>query len=59
MVMAAAKITPPIVGVPCLDKCDCGPSSLSICPTFNFLKIGITNIPKTTVATNDSNSIFI
>ena len=57
--MAPAKITPPIVGVPCFDKCDCGPSSLSICPTFSLFKIGITSIPKATVATKDSNSILI
>ena len=33
-------IIPPIVGVPCLIKCDLGPYSLSICPTLNFFNIG-------------------
>ena len=52
------NIIPPIVGVPCFFKCDFGPSSLSDCPTFSFLKIGITIIEITTLVTKDNSNIF-
>ena len=38
MTTEARIITPPMVGVPLFFRCDLGPSSLSVCPTFNFLK---------------------
>src|SRR5699024_10857079 len=34
-------MTPPIVGVPDLARCDWGPSSRTLCPNFNFLRNGI------------------
>ena len=52
-------IIPPIVGVPCFFKCDLGPSSLSICPTFNFFNIGIIINPQTTEITNVASNTFI
>ena len=52
-------IIPPIVGVPCFFKCDAGPSSLSICPTFSFLNIGIVISPNMTDIANDTSNTSI
>jgi hypothetical protein len=40
---------PPIVGVPDFFKWLFGPSSLSVCPTFSFLKNGIITGPSMTL----------
>jgi hypothetical protein len=39
--------TPPIVGVPRLAWCACGPSSRISCPTFRRRRASITRPPKT------------
>jgi hypothetical protein len=39
--------TPPIVGVPRLAMCVCGPSSRIICPTFRRRSARMTRPPKT------------
>ena len=52
-------IIPPIVGVPCFFKCDLGPSSLSICPTFSFFNIGIIIIPEIIDVINDAINIVV
>ena len=38
--------SPPIVGVPALDRCDFGPSFLIFWPTLVFVSKSITNGPK-------------
>src|SRR5215204_1538715 len=38
--------TPPMVGVPRLTMCACGPSSRICCPTFHFFKASISLPPK-------------
>ena len=43
---AAMNIRPPMVGVPCLDMCQVGPSSLMDCPAFHRRKAGTRNFPK-------------
>ena len=50
---------PPIVGVPCFFRWDFGPSSLSCCPIFFFLKIGITIIDIINAIAKASINIFI
>ena len=59
IIIAIIIIIPPIVGVPCFFKWDAGPSSLSICPTFNFFNIGIIINPQTTEITNVASNTFI
>src|SRR5918999_279079 len=44
--------TPPIVGVPCLMRCVCGPSSRTNCPNFLVCKNIINFDPKATVTAN-------
>ncbi len=46
---------PPIVGVPDFFKCDFGPSSLSVCPTFSLLKKGIRIGAQTALTPNEIN----
>ena len=59
IIIVAIIIIPPIVGVPCFFKWDCGPSSLSICPTFNLLSCGIVITPAITDTAKDIKSIII
>ena len=42
-----------MVGVPFFFRCVCGPSSLTVCPTFNFLKIGIITGPAAALITKE------
>ena len=53
------NIMPPIVGVPCFLRCDFGPSSLSICPTFIFFNIGIIINANTTATAKLIKSIVV
>src|SRR5918997_5804022 len=44
--------TPPIVGVPALIRCVCGPSSRTNCPNFRVCKNSINLDPSVTVTRN-------
>ena len=57
--MESINIMPPIVGVPCFFKCDCGPSSLSIWPTLIFFSIGIIISAKITATAKLIKSIVV
>ena len=51
MTTLSKMIIPPIVGVPVFFRCVFGPSSLTVCPAFNFLKKGmITGLKSTLTA---------
>ena len=52
-----AKIMPPIVGMPCLTLCDCGPSSLMVCPNFIRLSQGIKIGPSASAITKAANIV--
>ena len=43
--------TPPIVGVPCLIRCVCGPSSRTNCPNFLVCRYSMNFDPRETVTT--------
>ena len=42
---------PPIVGVPAFFRCDCTPSTRSVCPILSFLRNGMMIGPKITLIT--------
>ena len=46
--MARMNINPPMVGVPCLDMCQVGPSSRMDCPAFSRRSTGIRICPAIT-----------
>ena len=50
--MAPIIRSPPIVGVPDLLKCDCGPSSLAVSPYFFFFSHLIKGFPKISININ-------
>ena len=50
MSMAAMKISPPMVGVPLLLRCFCGPSARMDCPTLSRISSGSRKWPITTVS---------
>ena len=52
-----AKITPPMVGMPCLTLCDCGPSSLMVWPNFIRLSQGIKIGPSANAMTKAANTV--
>ena len=45
--VAAMNMMPPMVGVPCLDMCQVGPSSLMDWPAFSRRSMGMRNLPRT------------
>ena len=52
-----AKIMPPMVGMPCLTLCDCGPSSLMVWPNFIRLSQGIKIGPSANAMTKAANTV--
>ena len=51
MATAAINISPPMVGVPCLDMCQVGPSSLMAWPAFHRRRAGTKYLPSTALMT--------
>ena len=51
IMVAAMNIRPPMVGVPCFDMCQVGPSSLMDCPAFSRRRAGMIPLPKMALIT--------
>ena len=52
MVIDSSTSAPPIVGVPCFDRCDCGPSLRTDCPIFIAVRRAMTFGPSTIAITS-------